>query len=285
MMMGTGRNHRRWDHRPGFSLGEMLVVVVLGSMILIAVLGVYGRANQAADAVLRKIDSPSWASEVLQLIAEDLGRTVGTEDMTVQIRNGFDSGLARAELVLRRTYHDDENKEQTLQEIVWRAGRDHESQAPGLILYRSYEGISLEDKLLDETHEDWEKGYPFVPICRGLTFFQIQACKGDELVDQWPAGAPPSGVKITISFAEPRETVRGVLDVADYEKIGRTIAIDPTRKIKFTLSGVPDANGVGDPNQPSSQSKEPSSRGPSGGRQLPNERITNEPTPRPARPR
>ena len=48
-------------------------------MILMAILTIYGRANQAADAVLRKIDSPSWASEVLQLIAEDLDRILSAE--------------------------------------------------------------------------------------------------------------------------------------------------------------------------------------------------------------
>ena len=77
--------------RPGFSLGEMLAVVIIGSMVLVAILSVYGRATDAADAVLRKIDSPSWAAEVLQLIAEDLGRAMGAENVTVQIRNGLDN--------------------------------------------------------------------------------------------------------------------------------------------------------------------------------------------------
>ena len=135
--------------------------------------------------------------------------------MTVQVRNGFDNGFVRAELVLRRTFHDNENKEQVLEEITWRAGYDHEGDTPGLVVYRSREGMAREDKLLEDQRQDWEKNYPFVPICRGVTFFQIQACKGDELLDQWPASAPPPGVKVTISFAEPYETVRGTRDVLD----------------------------------------------------------------------
>ncbi|MCX5646858.1 MAG: hypothetical protein NTZ17_19595 [Phycisphaerae bacterium] len=246
-----GFEHRQWRRRSGFSLGEMLAVVIIGSMVLVAILTIYTRANRAADAVLRKIDSPAWAEEVLQLIAEDLGRALGAEeDVTVRVRNGFDNGFPRAELVLRRTYHDNENKEQTLEEITWRAGYDYEGQTPGLVVYRGYEGIAREDRLLDDNREDGEKNYPFVPICRGVTFFQIQACRGDELLDQWPASPPPPGVKITISFAEPHEMVRGGYDVAERDKISRIVAIDPTRKIQFGSPAGPDANAPADPNAP-----------------------------------
>ena len=284
----SNRAVMRWRRQSGFSLGELLAVVIIGSMILTAILTIYGRANQAADAVLRKIDSPSWASEVLQLIAEDLGRMVSAEDAIIQIRNWSDNGFQRAELVLRRTYHDNENKEQTLEEITWRAGYDHGGNTPGLVLYRSYEGVAREDKLLDDNREDWEKGYPFVPICRGVTFFQIQACKGEDLIDQWPPSPPPPGVKITISFGAPHEMVRGGFDVADREKISRTVAIDPTRAIKFTLPAGQDANGVADPNAPPGNkqgTKGPSSKNPPAEEQRANERTTNERTPTPTRSR
>lgn len=231
--------------RRGFSLGEMIVVVIVGSLVLTAIATIYGRANRAAEAVLEKVQSPALAAEVLQLIAEDLRPVMGTEDVTLQIRNGFDNGFVRAEMVLRRTFRDGENEEQILEEITWRAAYDHGGQTPGLILYRSYEGVAPEDKLLDENRENWERNYPFVPICRGLTFFQIQAYKGEDLVEQWPPSAPPTGVKITLSFAEPYETVRGTADVEEELKVSRTIAIDPTRDIKFKLASVPDANEPG----------------------------------------
>jgi hypothetical protein len=227
----------------------MLTVVIIGSMILVAILTVYNRANQAADAVIRKIDSPAWAREVLQLLAEDLGRALSADDVTLQIRNGADKGFQRAELVLRRTYHDSENKELTLEEITWRAGYDYEGTTPGLALYRSYQGVGPEDKLFDDNREDWEKSFPFVPICRGLTFFQIQACKGEDLLDQWPASPPPPGVKITLSFATPVEGVRGAY-VDDSDKISRTVALDPTRKIQFASAAGQDANAPVDPNAP-----------------------------------
>ncbi len=272
----------------GFSLGELLAVVIIGSMILVAILTIYGRASQAADAVLRKIDGPAWTSEVLQLIAEDLGRTLGADDMTVQIRNGSDNGFPRAELILRRTYHDSENKEQTLDQITWRAGYDHEGQTPGLVIYRSYEGVAQEDKLLDDNRAEVEKFSPFVPICRGVTFFQIQACKGEDLIDQWPASPPPPGVKITISFGTPHEMVRGGFDVDEQDKISRTVVIDPIRKIAFALAGRADANSVPDPNAASSDqqsTKDLSSKGKPPQAQPTNERRTNERTPTPTRSR
>ncbi len=226
----------------GFSLGEMLVTVVIGGMVLTAILNIYGRANQAADAVLQRIESPSLASEVLQLIGEDVAGVLGADDVTVQIRNGFDSGFARSDLVLRRVFHDKENKEQVLEEITWRAAYDHEGDSPGLIVYRSREGMGQTDKLLEDQREDWEKNYPFVPICRGATFFQVQAYKGDELVDQWPASAPPTGILVTISFAEPYETSRGNLDVLDEQKISRTFVLNAMRKIRFATESSGDAN-------------------------------------------
>ena len=247
---------RQPRRQAGFSLGEMLVVVIVGSLVLTAIVTIYGRANQAADAVLQKMGSPALTSEVLQLMAEDFRRMMGAEDVTFQMRNGFDNGFVRAEMILRRTFHDGEKKEQTLEEITWRAGYDHGGPSPGLILYRSYEGVAPEDKLLDENREDWEESYPFVPICRGLTFFQIQAYKGEDLVEQWPASAPPTGLKITLSFAEPYETVQGTLDVADGLKVSRTIAIDPVRNIKFKLAATRDVNEPGAPEEQASEDAE-----------------------------
>ncbi|MGE5296525.1 MAG: hypothetical protein ACM3VT_17030 [Solirubrobacterales bacterium] len=233
----------------GFSLGEMLVTVVIGAMVLTAILSVYSRANQAAEAVLQRVESPSLASEVLQLIAEDLGGVLGTDDVTVQIRNGSDNRFARADLVLRRVFHDKDNKEQVLEEITWRAAYDQEGDSPGLILYRSREGMGQEDKLLEDQRADWEKSRTFVPICRGVTFFRIQAYKGEELLDEWPVSAPPAGVLVTISFAEPFETVRGALDVLDEQKVSRTLVINAMRKIKFATGSSGDANEPNDPNQ------------------------------------
>jgi hypothetical protein len=247
---------RRGMRLRGFSLGEMVVTVVIGGMILAVILGIYGRANQTAGAVLAKIEGPALVSEVLQLIADDVDRTFGADDVFVQIRNGPDNGFARAELVLRRVYHDKDNKEQVLEEITWRAAYDSESVTPGLILYRSREGAGQEDKLLEDQREDWERNVPFVPVCRGATFFRIQACKGEELLDTWPLSAAPAGVKITISFAEPYQTARGTWEVPDEEKISRTFVVNAMRKIKFAMNSSEDPNQV-DSNEPTAETRSP----------------------------
>ncbi len=220
----------------GYSLGEMLAALVIGALILTSVLGIYGRANQASEAVARKIDSPALAAEVLQLIAEDLDGLTSSSNATIEIQNGFDNGYARAQVILRRTFHDMQNEEKTLNEIVWRAGYDYDSGLPGLVIYRSYNGLAPEDKLLDSKRETWETNYPFVPVCRGVTFFRIEVTNGERTTDSWSGSALPPGVKISLSFDEPYETVRGTLDVEETAKTSRTIAVDKTRTIRI---GVP----------------------------------------------
>ncbi len=229
---------------PGYSLGEMLAALIIGSMILTAVLSIYGRANQASEAVARKIDSPALATEVLQLMAEDLDRMIGTSNATMEIQNGFDNGYPRAQMILRRTFYDAQNQEQTLDEITWRAGYDYEGGVPGLVIYRSYSGIAQEDKLLDSRRESWESNYPFIPICRGVTFFRIEVTNGDRTTDSWSGSALPPGVKIALSFAQPYETVRGTLEVDDTQKINRTVAVDKTRTIRFTVATESDQNDM-----------------------------------------
>jgi len=214
----------------------MLAALVIAAMVLTAILSVYARANRAAQAVRKKIETPVLAAEVLQLIARDLDRLVGAEDVSIQIRNGFDNGFVTAQLVLRRTVRDIQNKEQLLEEIIWRGAYDYDSAIPGLVIYRSHEGVGLEDKLLDQKREKLESQYPLIPVCRGVTFFKIEVPKGISFVDRWSDASLPPGVKVTLSFAKPYETVRGTLDVQDYEKTSRTIAIDRTRAIKFAVT-------------------------------------------------
>ena len=100
-------------------------------------------------------------------------------------------------------------------------------------MYRGYSGISLEDKLLDKNKDDLELDRS-VPICSGVTFFEINAIQDGKPVDKWD-GRPPSGITVTLSFAEPYKRVNGTLDVLETEKDTRTIAIDRTRKIQFAL--------------------------------------------------
>jgi len=220
----------------GFSLAEMLAALTIAAMVLVAVLGIYSRVESSAAAITRKLDVSRLPSEVLQRIAEDIDR-IGSSgsDTKVTVENKFEKGFPTARLTILRTIYDSANKKQTFEKIVWQAGYDYESDANGLVLYRSHSGMGLEDKLLDEQRESWEKEYLLVPICDGVTFFKIQVAKGQVLQDKWASDSLPNGIVVTISFARPFETLPGTFDVPDAEKNTRTIALSRTRKIKFIL--------------------------------------------------
>jgi prepilin-type N-terminal cleavage/methylation domain-containing protein len=220
--------------RSGFSLAEMLAALTISSMILIAVLSIYSRAENAAAGVTRRLDSVSLPAEILQRIAEDLDRVAGTSSgAKVTVENKIVNGLQTARLVISTTLYNKQNSEQTFEEIVWQGNYDYEADR-GLVLYRSHRGITAEDKLLDDQKENWEKEL-FVPICTGITFFKIQACIDKNFVDGWANPSLPPGIVVTVSFAEPFKKLDGTLDVPEAEKITRTIAVDKSRKIKFEI--------------------------------------------------
>ncbi len=221
--------------RPGFSLAEVIMALTIGAMVLVAVLGIYGRAERSAAAVTRKLDSSRMPSEVLQRIAEDLDGIISTGSHTkITIENKFENGLPTARLTITKTFYNSRNQEQTFEKIIWQSNYDFDSGVDGLVLYRSHSGIALEDKLLDKNKEDWEREL-FVPICAGVTFFRVRVPRGETFLNRWTASSLPPGIEVTISSAEPFKTVGSMLDVPDEEKIIRTIAIDRSRKIRVTI--------------------------------------------------
>jgi len=229
--------------RDGFSLAELLAALTIGAMILVAVLTVYGRAERASEAVTRKLDDSQLPGEILQRIAEDLDHMVSPGSGTkIKVANRFDEGYPAAKLEITRTILDDSNKEQILEQIIWQSSYDIESALPGLVLYRSHSGISLEDKLLDRQRTDLEKSYPFVPICAGLTMFKIDIPQGEQYIESWDSDTPPNGIRVSLSFAEAVKTPSGTLEVPVEQQIVRTMATDRTRKIKFNITPVADVN-------------------------------------------
>ncbi len=215
----------------GFSLAEVLAALTIGAMVLVSVLSIYSRAERSAAAITRRLDSSRVPCEVLQRIAEDLDGIIASgSDTKVTVENKFDNLYPTARLTILKTIYDRRNRKQTFERIVWQTNYDYDANS--LVLYRSHSGIALEDKLLDEQKEDWEREL-FVPICPGVTFFKIEVPVGEDFQDKWTSSSLPPGIVVTISFAQPFKTLAGTLDVPDVEKITRTIAIDRTRKIKF----------------------------------------------------
>lgn len=218
----------------GFSLAEVLVALTIGAMVLVSVITIYNRAENSAAAVKRELDSSRLASEVLQRIAEDIDKIVSLGgDTKITINNKFEKGFSTAQLMILKTIYDSENEQQIFEKVVWQTNYDNDANS--LILYRSHSGIAMEDKLLDENKEDWEREL-FVPVCTGVTFFKIQVPTNEDFVEKWTAASLPNGIVATISFVEPFKTLSGTLDVPEEEKISRSIAVDRNRKIRFTFT-------------------------------------------------
>jgi len=235
----------------GFSLAEVLATVVIASMVLIAVLTVYRRVEDSALAVNRNLDDARIPTEVLQRIAEDLDKIIATgPDSRLTIESRYEKGLAKSRLTITRMFTDKDAQEQLLDEITWQAVYDIERDNGTMILYRGHTGLSYEDKLLDSQRSEWEADYSMIPLCAGLTYFKVEVPQGSLAQDQWDNPTLPPGVRVTLSFAEPFETVLGTYDVLDSQKYTRTIAVDRTRAIRFELA--PNLL-VGDVNQPTGE--------------------------------
>ena len=224
----------------GFSLAEVLAALVIGTMISVAVLGIYQRADRSAAAVIQRLDSSRLPNEILQRIAEDLDMLLTsnpTAKVLIENKLANVAGtklLPAARLTITDTIEDSRNRELKFKEVTWQSSYDVESPFDGLVLYRSYNGITWEDKVLDKSKEDWEREL-FVPICAGVTFFKIEAITGSIRAERWNGSVPPA-IAVTISFAEPFKNVDGSFDVLDEQKITRTIALDRTRKIRFEIA-------------------------------------------------
>ena len=262
-------NIRKSGFNCGFSLAEMIAALVIGSMILIAVLSVYNRAESATSSVNRLFDNYQMPREALQLIAEDLDRIISdNQDTTISFQNKTElNGYRSARLEITRTIFNKDNQVTIFEKIVWQSATDPYSDANGLVLYRSHSGIALEDKLLDESKEQWQRDV-FVPVCEGITLFAAQTDTGQKLPDNtpviqdsWTSGALPTNVIITISFSEPVEVLKGVWEIPENKKIARTIAIDRTRKIAFVVEKKIAVTTSEDSNTPSSNEPNEADKG------------------------
>lgn len=220
--------------QPGFSLAEVLAALTIGALVLVAVVNIYSRAENSAAAITRNLDRTRLPAEVLQRMAEDLDRMIMSGPITeFRIKNKFDSGYQVAQLTFKKTITDSRGRPQIFEEITWQARYFYDVNS--VVLYRSHAGIALEDKLLDEGKDKWEREV-FVPICDGLTFFKVEVLQSGNVMDTWMRPTSmPAGVVVTISFAPPFKTLAGTLDVPDTEKITRTIATNRTKKHRFII--------------------------------------------------
>lgn len=260
--------------KDAFSLAEMIVTLTVASMVLIAVMTIYTRTQRTAASITQKVTGTRMTDEVLQSIARDLDNVLGAgTNATIKIKNSVDQGYNTAQLKILKTFYNEKNENETFEEIIWQANYNENSDVNGLVLYRSHSGVTVEDKLLEEKRQDWEKDYPFVPMCKGITFFSLEVIKGNKLLDTWDSNTLPLGILATISFAQPVKTARNTLEIPEEEKVSRTIAVDKARKLNLVIvpkiygneandiNNIMDANKVEDVNkiQDTNQPAEPNS--------------------------
>ena len=230
-------NLRNRKLMPGFTLVEILAALTIGSMILIVVLAIYNRAQSSVASVTGKLETNRLPREIMQRIAEDLGRvSIADPDAQITVENKYQDGFAVAKMEISRTINDVKNEPQLFEKIVWQSSI--EPDTGDLALYRSHSGLAMEDALLDRQKEPWQRVL-FVPVCTGLSFFRIEVPRDvNTMLDAWSAEKLPPAIVITLSFVPPFKTADGVFDVSDEDKIVRTIAIDRTRKPQFKLPPI-----------------------------------------------
>lgn len=246
-------NPHKEKFESAFTLVETIVVLMLASLILVAVLGVYGRMRANAVTILDRLQQNRLQAEILQKIAEDIDRLAAPGfEATINFNNRLNSGYHSARLVLLNSYYGNSDKKATYEQIQWHTTYDPDYDT--LKLYRMHGGLNVEDKVLGANPDE----PPYIPVAGGVTHFELKAQLGETMLGNWTSEALPKAVRIGISFAPPQELDDGSVGVPEEEISFRTVAIDRTRLIpyqfikkKFELPDDEDPNelsGDTDPN-------------------------------------
>lgn len=233
----------------GFTLAEAIATLAIAAMIMTAAIGIYTGVRRAESAVNRRLESGFLAMEILQRIAEDIDRlALPASDVSMSIKNKTEpGGYKSAQMIIESKIYDKDSKSQVFEKIVWQSRADPE--ANGLIIYRSHSGYTLEDKMLDEPKEKYERER-FVPICSGVTLFSIETFDGSSTNPAWEGQSLPPAVKISVSFTKPEQDLLGNLAVPQEAVKTRIVVIDRFRQLayQFIYKEFLDANRIADAN-------------------------------------
>jgi type II secretory pathway component PulJ len=253
----------------GFTLAEAIATLAIAAMIMIAAVGIYTGIRKAEAAINKRLEGGFIAMEILQRIAEDIDRlALPSSDVMVSVKNKTEpGGYKSAQMIIESKIYDKNNKPQVFEKIIWQSHPDPD--ANGLIIYRAHSGYTMEDKMLDEPREKYERER-FIPICSGATLFSIEAVKDGNTIDTWQSQSLPSAVKASVAFARPEEDLLGNMVVPEEAIKTRTVVIDRFRQLayQFIYKEIFGPNQIADMN-----SKEPNEPNASGEYQ----EITEEP--------
>ena len=229
----TGVSSRR---RRAFTFLEMITVLTISSMIITSVIMICSRTKRAAASINRKLDGNALPKEILQRIAEDLDRLAAPGfNTSVTIENKLSNNYNIARLIIENKYYNSASTPvpKTFEKVVWQS--IYEPLDDALTLYRSHSGINLEDKIIDGKLQQMQEAGAeiFVPICTGITYFEIFVPRGKEELKRWIQNNLPPNLVVRISLADFVENEFGEFEIPEGEIASRAIAIDRTRKIAF----------------------------------------------------
>ena len=95
------RKKQTTEYRKAFSLIEVIVALTMASMIMITTITIYSQVRKAVAAVNEKMGSGNIATDVLQLIAEDIDRlSTSGMDTTIKIQNKAVKGLHKSQMII-----------------------------------------------------------------------------------------------------------------------------------------------------------------------------------------
>ncbi|MBN1123498.1 MAG: prepilin-type N-terminal cleavage/methylation domain-containing protein [Sedimentisphaerales bacterium] len=224
---------RRFEVR-AFTLIEILTVLTIASLVMIAAVEVYSRVRDTSSKIHRRLGRDLLPAEILQRIAEDLDRVAMPGfDTRVMMLNKMDNGYNVSQLTIESNYFGNTNRSETYEKVIWQTNYNPFNDK--LFLYRSHQGLQLEDPVLDtdlsgQPRQDVDR---FVEVADNLTYIEILIPNGENYINSWTKSKPPNAVTISISTADPVQNEMGELIIPEGEIFTRTVAIDRTRVIPF----------------------------------------------------
>jgi hypothetical protein len=235
----------------GFTLAEAIATLVIAAMIMVTVTGIYIGIKRAEASINKRLESGFRTMEILQRITEDIDKlALPGSDVTMSIKNKIDiGGYNVSQMIIENKIYGKDNKPMTFEKIVWQSRVDMDTN--GITLYRAHSGYTLEDKMLEEPKEKYEREL-FIPICSGAKLFSIEAVVDGNVVTAWenPTTLPPA-VKISMSFAERERDAVGDMNVPQELILTKSVVINRFKQIPYQfIPPAMDANLISDANHP-----------------------------------
>lgn len=242
--------------KKGFTLAEALATLAIAAMIMAAVVGVYMGVKRAESSINKRLGDGFLGMEILQRIADDISKVaLPGSDVTMSVKNKLDIGGYRiSQMIIESRIYGKDNKPQTFEKIIWQSRVDID--ANGLVIYRSHSGYAMEDKMLEEPKEEYEREL-FIPVCSGATLFSIEPVIDGNATAVWEGPGLPPAVKLSVSFADREQDLLGNAIVPEESVNARTFVINRFKQIpyQFISKQFPDANGITDMNLPEEPNK------------------------------